>query len=134
MDNCFDLPKIIYQNEDFLVIDKPNNLSVQANKDYPNSLEKILGEQMPQLASLSRSGIVNRLDRQTTGLLLVAKNPKALNYLTLLFKERKIQKTYLALAQGNLLSESGEINFYLEKKFSSAKQVKMKVNQQKGKL
>ena len=54
MDNYFGLPKTIYQNEDFLVIDKPNNLSVQVNKDHPNSLEKILGEQMPQLTSLSR--------------------------------------------------------------------------------
>lgn len=125
---------IIYQNHDFLVINKPNNLSVQENKTYPESLEKILKEQMNFLDSLQRVGIVHRLDRQTTGLILVAKNQKTLDYLSSLFKERKIHKTYLALIQGNLTNQSGEITFYLEKQFLSSGKIQMKINSYQGKL
>jgi len=125
---------IIYQNQDFLVIDKPNNLPVQENKTYSESLEKILKEQIDSLNSLLRAGMIHRLDRQTTGLLLIAKNQKTLDYLSSLFKERKIHKTYLALVQGNLTNQSGEISFYLEKQFLSSGKIQMKINPHQGKL
>ena len=65
---------VIFQDEDLLVVNKSNNLSTQMNKDYQLSLEEILKKKYPYLSDLPRSGIVHRLDRQTTGLILVAKN------------------------------------------------------------
>src|SRR4051812_9542176 len=106
---------IIYQDQNLLVINKPNNLAVQKTKDYANSLETILSKHEPLLASVPRRGIVHRLDRQTTGLLLVAKNQESFSHLTTLFKDRKIQKTYLVLVEGILANESGEITFYVQK-------------------
>ena len=125
---------IIYQDQNLLVVNKPNNLVVQKTKDYAESLEEILIKYDPLLASVPRWGIVHRLDRQTTGLLLVAKNSESFNYLTALFKKRKIQKTYLALVEGVLANESGEITFYVQKKFPDKGKIKMNLNSQQGKL
>ncbi|CAH1756029.1 14105_t:CDS:1 [Entrophospora sp. SA101] len=125
---------IIYQDQNLLVINKPNNLAVQKTKDYTESLEAILSQYEPLLASVPRGGIVHRLDRQTTGLLLVAKNQASFHYLTALFKDRKIQKTYLALVEGVLASESGEITFYVQKKFPTKGKMRMTLNSQQGKL
>lgn len=125
---------IIYQDQNLLVINKPNNLAVQKNKDYPNSLEEDLSKYDPLFASVPRWGIVHRLDRQTTGLLLIAKNIETFNYLTSLFKERKIKKTYLVLVEGVLANESGEIIFYIEKKFPTKGKIRMNLDSQQGKL
>ena len=59
---------------------------------------------------LSRAGIVHRLDKETSGILLVAKNLEAFVNLQAQFKERKVQKTYLALAHGKIEPIDGEIN------------------------
>lgn len=126
--------KIIHQDQDFLVINKPNNLTVQKSKDYKDSLEEILAKYDPLLSSLSRWGIVHRLDRQTTGLLLIAKNLESFNHLTSLFKKKKIKKTYLALAEGMLANESGEIIFYVQKNFPVKGKIRMNLNSQQGKL
>jgi len=125
---------IIYQDQNLLVINKPNNLAVQKNKDYPNSLEEDLSKHDPLLASVPRWGIVHRLDRQTTGLLLIAKNIGTFNHLTSLFKERKIKKTYLVLVEGVLANESGEIIFYVQKKFPTKGKVRMNLDPRQGKL
>jgi 23S rRNA pseudouridine1911/1915/1917 synthase len=125
---------IIYQDQNLLVINKPNNLAVQETSDYENSLEEILGKYEPFLISVPRKGIVHRLDRQTTGLLLIAKNVETFNYLTSLFKERKIKKTYLALVEGVLANESGEITFYTQKNFPIKGKIKMNLNSRQGKL
>jgi len=122
-----------YQNEEFLVINKPNNLAVQKNKDYSDSLEEILEKDNSLFSALPRCGIVHRLDRQTTGILIVAKNFSMFAFLTALFKTRKIKKIYLALLRGNITSDSGEIRFYIEKDFTN-NQFRMKLNSQKGKL
>lgn len=125
---------IIYQDHDLLVINKPNNLPVQKTKDYAESLEEILSKYNSLLASIPRGGIVHRLDRQTTGLLLITKNVETFNYLTSLFKERKVKKTYLALVEGVLANESGEIIFYTQKNFPTKGKIKMSLNSQQGKL
>lgn len=126
--------KIVYQNQDLLVIDKPNNLIVQKNKYYLDSIEETLNKNFPFLSVLSRQGIVHRLDRQTTGLLLVAKNEKMLAYLSSLFKERKIIKVYLALVEGNIENESGEITLCIQKSFPKKGKIKMSMHAQKGKI
>ncbi len=57
-----------------------------------------------------RAGIVHRLDKETSGILLVAKNPESFVNLQSQFKERKVQKTYIALAHGKIEPAIGEIN------------------------
>src|SRR5690606_14061744 len=58
----------------------------------------------------ARSGIVHRLDKETSGILLVAKNEASFTALQAQFKAREVQKTYLALAHGRIGIEEGEIN------------------------
>ncbi|NCQ56186.1 RluA family pseudouridine synthase [Candidatus Parcubacteria bacterium] len=76
--------KIIYEDEDLSVIDKPAGLVV-------DNIERR----------------VHRLDKDTSGILLVAKNDKALEFLQKQFKERKVKKKYLALVIGHLKTEEG---------------------------
>jgi len=79
--------KTIYEDEDVLVIDKPAGMVVD---DIPRR--------------------VHRLDKDTSGVLLIAKNDKALEFLQKQFKERKVKKKYLALVIGNLKTNEGEIS------------------------
>ncbi len=57
----------------------------------------------------NRSGIVHRIDKETSGILLIAKTPEAFGELQRQFKEREVKKTYLALVHGKLVPEEGEI-------------------------
>jgi len=59
---------------------------------------------------MDRAGIVHRIDKETSGILLIAKTPEAFRELQRQFKEREVKKTYLALVHGKLVPEEGEIN------------------------
>lgn len=107
-------PKIIYQDDSLFVIDKPTGWItneadtattqpviqkwIRDNYDYPlkNSTEY-------------RDGIVHRLDKETSGILLVAKTKEAFEKLQSEFKNREVQKTYIALLHGKLDPEEGSI-------------------------
>lgn len=108
--------KIIYEDNDILVIDKPAGLVVfsENQKDkIAKTLIDYLLEKYPQLENTGkppRYGIVHRLDKDTSGIILVAKNNKALFFLQQQFKERKVAKRYLALAAGNIKNDQGTIN------------------------
>ncbi len=78
--------KVIYEDEDLLVIDKPAG---------------VVADDIPRR--------VHRLDKDTSGVLLVAKNDKTLEFLQKQFKEGKVEKKYLALVVGHLKAEKGEI-------------------------
>ena len=96
--------EIIYQNSELIVINKPHGIVVHPSKGHSNDtvinallgmdikFETILGQKKPLL--------VHRLDKDTSGLLLVAKNEKTYNYLTEIQKKRKIQKHYFAVISG----------------------------------
>ena len=95
---------IIFENDDLLVINKPAGMVVHpaaghatgtlvhAVLGYDSAIEGIGGEERP--------GIVHRLDKDTSGLILVAKNDQAIRWLQEQFQERKVEKTYLALVDG----------------------------------
>lgn len=96
---------IIEEHEDFLVIDKPAGLVVHnsiSNPDDPSLVRGLLHKypEFAQFRDLIRPGIVHRLDKDTSGLIIVARNCKAQIALAKLFKDRSISKTYLALASG----------------------------------
>jgi 23S rRNA pseudouridine1911/1915/1917 synthase len=124
--------KIIFEDNDLLVLDKPAGTIVNRSdttkeeitlQDWverylklpavsPEEL-KLRGasyEEQARLDFKSRAGIVHRLDKETSGVILVAKSAEAFINLQAQFRERKVQKTYLALSHGKIEPENGEIN------------------------
>ncbi len=95
---------IIYQDEDIIVVDKPAGLTVHPAPGHPRgTLVNALLTLVPELAASRdrvRPGIVHRLDKDTSGLLVVARNERARSGLTRQLKEREVRKTYLALVRG----------------------------------
>lgn len=105
---------IIYEDDFMLVLEKPAGLVV--NKSETIS-EETLQDQLSDYFNLGedlgigeRAGIVHRLDRETSGLMVIAKTHKAYEYLQAQFKERKIQKEYTALVHGIIRVDRGEID------------------------
>ncbi len=120
--------KIIYEDNDILILDKPSGLLTHPkNKnDQSKSVVSWLLKNRPSVKDVGdpstgsgqanlRPGIVHRLDRETSGLLLVAKNQKSFEYLKKLFQERKIKKTYVALVYGRLKNKKSIIETPLGK-------------------
>ena len=105
---------IIFENEDFLVINKPAGLLVHQINKPEKTLVDWLINRYPKIKEVgedkTRPGIVHRLDRETSGLLLIAKNQKAFNYFKKLFQEHQIKKGYFALVYGEFKNKKGEIN------------------------
>jgi 23S rRNA pseudouridine1911/1915/1917 synthase len=107
---------VIYENDDFLVLEKPSGLTVNRSETVKDqeTLQDLVEKKFKidrgtdDLEYESRSGVVHRLDKETSGVILVAKNPQSFQNLKNQFKERKVKKTYLALAHGKLEGE-GEI-------------------------
>jgi 23S rRNA pseudouridine1911/1915/1917 synthase len=95
---------VIYRDEDVIVVDKPAGLTVHPAPGHPSgTLVNALLALAPDLAEVGeriRPGIVHRLDRDTSGLLVVACNERARADLTRQLKQREVSKTYLALVQG----------------------------------
>jgi len=107
-------PKIIYRDDSIFVVDKPSGWItndadtvttqpvlqtwVRENFNYPLKRNKEL-----------RDGIVHRLDKETSGIVVVAKTKEAFEILQAEFKSREVEKTYIALLHGHLEPETGEI-------------------------
>ena len=104
---------IIYEDDDLLVIDKPAGLTVHPAPGHPShTLVNAILSRFPHLAALSdslRPGIVHRLDRDTSGVMVVAKSSLAQTKLTEQFKARSVAKAYLVLVKGRLTPENGII-------------------------
>lgn len=95
---------IIYQDFDIIVVDKPPGLTVHPAPGHPRgTLVNALLAVAPDLQGIAgtlRPGIVHRLDKDTSGLMVVAKNDRAQQALQRQLKERKVKKSYLALVHG----------------------------------
>jgi 23S rRNA pseudouridine1911/1915/1917 synthase len=109
-----DIPlAIVYEDADVAVIDKPAGLVVHpaAGHDHGTLVNALLGH-APDLQGIGgevRPGIVHRLDKDTSGLIVVAKNERALQVLQGQFKARTIRKMYLALVEGSVEPRAGII-------------------------
>ncbi|WP_059280164.1 RluA family pseudouridine synthase [Dehalococcoides mccartyi] len=105
--------EIIFQDRDLLLINKPPGLTVHPAPGHPDHTlvngVLALEPEMEDFDDPLRPGIVHRLDKDTSGLLLVAKNRQALANLSAQFKERTIRKYYLALVKGELRPAEGFI-------------------------
>jgi len=105
---------VLHEDSDIIVINKPPDLVVHpAPGHYSGTLVNGLLHRCPDLAPIAgeiRPGIVHRLDKDTSGTLVVAKNPTALENLAGQFKDRTVVKKYLALVYGDVSSDQGEID------------------------
>ncbi|MFC2051314.1 RluA family pseudouridine synthase [Chloroflexota bacterium] len=109
-----DIPlNIIYEDDDLLVIDKPTGLTVHPAPGHPTHtlVNAILSHlsNLPDTGDWQRPGIVHRLDKDTSGVMLVAKNSAAHLNLADQFKARSVAKAYLVLVKGRLTPEDGII-------------------------
>lgn len=105
---------IIYEDDDLLVIDKPAGMVVHPAAGHPGGtlVNAVLGHDpgLEGVGDEQRPGIVHRLDKDTSGLIVVAKNDRAHRYLQTQFKDRNAQKVYLALVVGQPPSATGIID------------------------
>jgi 23S rRNA pseudouridine1911/1915/1917 synthase len=104
--------KIVYEDADLLVIDKPPGLPVHPAPGHPShTLVNAVLNYLPALSDEDyiRPGIVHRLDKDTSGLIIVAKNRRAHENLSDQFKARSVSKSYIVLVKGKLTPESGVI-------------------------
>ena len=113
-----DIPlNILFENDDLIVVNKPAGMVVHpaaghssgtlvnAVLGYDPDLEGIGGEERP--------GVVHRLDKETSGLILLAKNERAHRWMQDQFRLRKVEKTYLALVDGKPPTPSGRVEAYI---------------------
>ena len=99
---------IIYEDENIIAINKPYGLSVQGGSNVKYSLEDFF-----KVLSDKKLRIVHRIDKDTSGILLLAKNIDTALKLTEMFKKREIHKKYLAVLSGIPLKKSGTIKTYI---------------------
>jgi 23S rRNA pseudouridine1911/1915/1917 synthase len=101
---------IVYEDEALIVIDKPPGLVVHPGSGHwDGTLANALLHHCPQLAGVARAGIVHRLDKDTTGLLVVAKTPTAQTDLVRQLQARTVRREYLALVHG-VVARGGSID------------------------
>ena len=135
--------EILYKDKDLLVINKPAGLLVHGifdkfgpkhneetltdwlAKNYPETA-KIGDRSEEEIVKQQRGGIVHRLDRYTSGVLVIARNQKSFEYLKKLFAGRFIKKTYLALVWGRIHEKSGVIDRPISIKDGSVKRTVFK--------
>lgn len=118
---------ILFENDDLLVVNKPAGMVVHpaaghasgtlvnAVLGYDPDLEGIGGEERP--------GVVHRLDKETSGLILLAKNERAHRWLQDQFRLRKVQKTYLALVDGKPPTPSGRVEAHIGRDLKNRKRM-----------
>ncbi|HLD15405.1 MAG TPA: RluA family pseudouridine synthase [Candidatus Nanoarchaeia archaeon] len=117
--------KILYEDDDLLIVDKPAFLA--SHSGTSEMRDNLIDEVRFYLKDKqNRSSLANRLDKETSGIVLIAKNKQALRKLNNDIKERKVKKYYLALVSGKIKNKSGTLIFNLErfdKKFETKIQV-----------
>ena len=104
---------IVFENEDLIVINKSAGMVVHpsAGHDKGTLVHAVLAHapDLPGIGGEHRPGVVHRLDKETSGLIIFAKNDQAMRWLQQQFKERKVEKYYLALVDGHLPTRKGRI-------------------------
>lgn len=107
---------IIYEDDDCVVIDKPIGLLTHSKGAFnPEATVATWLSERTEDMDGERAGIVHRLDRATSGVMICAKNPKALAWLQKQFSQRKVKKTYLAIVTGKLKDAEAMIDMPIER-------------------
>ena len=151
----FPEPKILYEDKDLLIIDKPAGIIVHSTINNINnpSIASWFLQKYPFVSNVGdpstgsgqapsvnlgqenlRPGIVHRLDKETSGTLILAKNNFIFNYFKNLFKTRKIKKKYIALVKGEIKKQQGIIDLPLIRSKESSIKRKVVIKKDKGKI
>ena len=101
---------ILFENNDFLVLNKWTEIATQGGSKINVSIDHIIKN------INSNYRLVHRLDKETTGLLLIAKNSNYAKYFSLLFKQKKINKFYIALCEGIPKNDFSQVNLQIRNK------------------
>jgi 23S rRNA pseudouridine1911/1915/1917 synthase len=124
-----DIPlEIIHEDKNILVINKAAGIVVhpdQSGHESGTIVNAVLAhcKDLSGIGGEKRPGIVHRLDKDTSGILLIAKNDKTHTYLSELFKNRQVKKTYTALVKGKPQSKKGRIEAPIKRNSKSRKQM-----------
>ena len=118
---------IVFENDDLIVVNKPAGMVVHPAAGHASGtlVNAILGYE-PNIEGIGgeeRPGVVHRLDKETSGLILLAKNERAHRWLQDQFRLRKVEKTYLALVDGKPPTPSGRVEAYIGRDPSHRKQM-----------
>ena len=100
--------QIIHDNDDFIVLNKNSGISVQGGTKSKKNLVDIFAKS--QIFKDTKPYSVHRLDKDTSGVFIIAKKRESAQLLTSLFRLRKVHKTYLAICHGEIVKNSGEWN------------------------
>ena len=129
-DSLFEVPEIVaedipldivYENDDYAVINKQKNLIVHpAGSIVTGTLVNALlfkygYDGLSHIGGEDRPGIVHRLDKDTTGLMVIAKTNESYHYLKKLFETRQVRKEYLAIVFGNFKDKKGRIENFMDR-------------------
>ena len=111
---------IVYEDGDVIVINKPRNMVVHpAAGNYTGTLVNALlyhcGDTLSGINGVMRPGIVHRIDKDTTGLLVAAKGDKAHTALSEQLKTRTLKRKYLALVHNNIVNDSGTVSTLIDR-------------------
>lgn len=107
--------QIIYQDEYAMAVNKPAGVSVYLPKPGDSLMSRLI-QVIPELATVGqapRYGLVHRLDKDTSGIILVARNKEALKFLQTQFQKRTVEKLYLGLIYDQIKPSQGKIESYL---------------------
>lgn len=131
-----DIPlEVIHEDDQIIVINKPPHMVIYpAAGNKSGTLMNALASRCRRLSSIGaplRPGVVHRLDKETSGVIVIAKDDAAYYNLVRQFKEKSIDKHYLALVYGNLKTESGQIDAAIGRSVSDRK--KMSTKTRRGK-
>lgn len=132
---------IIYEDEDILLVNKPPKMCVHPSYGHPNgTLVNALryyfqGEELPILDGNQedRAGIVHRIDKNTSGLLIVAKNDHAISHLAKQFFDHTIERKYQALIWGEFEEDEGRIEGHVGRNPRNRKEMTVFPNGEEGK-
>ena len=114
---------VIFNNDDYIVINKPRSIAVQSGTRSLKNIIDILKK--TKYFQYTKPYIVHRLDKETSGIFLIAKNRESAQFFTSLFRIRKIHKTYLALVKGQVTTNLKKMEDVLEY-YEKNKKIKLK--------
>lgn len=118
-----DIPvDVLYEDNDIIVINKPKGMVVHPANGNPdgtlvNAVMAICKDSLSGIGGEIRPGIVHRLDKDTSGVIIVAKNDKAHINLSEQIKNHEVEKTYIALVRGLVKENEATINMPIRKKY-----------------
>ena len=129
-----DIPiEVIYEDNDIIVVNKPKGLVVHPANGNPdgtlvNAIMAICKNSLSGIGGELRPGIIHRLDKDTSGLLIVAKNDKAHINMSEQIKDRKVKKTYIALVRGIISENEATINMPIGRSTKDRKKMAVSKN------